>query len=278
MNRRSSIVGLWPAVHLFVTADTSRAVDALLHPRRQLGFLDRMTAFAGPGIFAGALVYSTPRGNTGWTALRMGRLGNVTFHHWDMAKPSLLQLDVFGVGVIDERGALDAVREFWNPVGMRAVLVRRPKPAAKLGMTFLQDDLSKRKGTQKGLGPGTHLHLFVDQSGRARNSLLNATRLDTAVANLVALLNMRGTTPVMSRHWQGEAGFSYDAITGITSSHIALRLRHAHGRASIALDVFSCRNFKPDVVLHWLDEIAPKPETRRAIVYNRHPKGTFTEL
>src|SRR4051812_46906546 len=85
----SSVSGLWPASQLLLTADTADAAQALLDPRSQLRFLTQMATLAGPEVFADSLVYSTPAGNTGWTALRMGTHGHVTYHHWDAATPNL---------------------------------------------------------------------------------------------------------------------------------------------------------------------------------------------
>jgi hypothetical protein len=154
---------LWPADQLLITADTSEAVDAILHPRQQLKFLREMTAFAGPAIFADSLVYSMSEGNTGWTAFRMGTLGHVTFHHWDAANPDLLQLDVYGAGSLDDNHALETIRNFWVPLGMRAILIRRSDPATKMEIHHLRNDVTSRSGNQEGLGPADHLHLLVDQ-------------------------------------------------------------------------------------------------------------------
>src|ERR1043165_170127 len=88
---------LWPATQLLLTADTSDDAQVLLDPPSQLGFLSDLSALAGPDIFADSLVYSTPDGNTGWTALRMGPCGHATYHHWGVARPNLLQLDLYGI-------------------------------------------------------------------------------------------------------------------------------------------------------------------------------------
>jgi len=268
---------IWPINQLLVTADTSEAVDALLHPRSQLKFLGDMTEFAGPHLFADALVYSTPRGNTGWTALRMGHLGHITYHHWDAARPNLLQLDVLGIGPINEGAAVEVIKDFWVPLGMRAIVVKRPAPPAKISVTVRRDDVSPRTG-HDGLGPGEHLHLFVDQSGPARRRPVEPSVLDTALMTLVTSLRMRGMTPVMSHHQKHRDGFSHDAIVGITTSHMSLRMRQNEGMVAIALDVFSCRNFEPEEVFRWLDGLLPTPEARRSVLYNRYPAGTFQEL
>lgn len=269
---------LWSADQLLVTADTPEAIDAILHPKRQLGFLSEVTTFAGPSIFADSLVYSTSQGNTGWTAFRMGTLGHVTFHHWDTAKPNLLQLDVYGIGSIDQQHALDTIRDFWVPLGMRAVLVRRNDPRVKLETIELRNDVAPRAGTQEGLGPGDHLHLLVDQSGIANDIAYREIALDNAITELVMNLKMRCITPVTSRYDRQQECFQYDAIVGITTSHVSLRLREGNGRMSISLDVFSCRTFRPEVVHRWLDAVSPTPDTRRSILYNRHPRGEFVDM
>ena len=237
-----------------------------------------MTSFAGPNIFAGALVYSTPEGNTGWTALRMGEVGHATYHHWDAAKPNLLQLDVYAADMIDQDRALAAVNRFWSPSGVRAFLVHRPDPTAKFGCVTLRDDLAHRTGSKEGLGPGEHLHLLVDQTGTAQERFSSSGALDAALADLVAVLNMVGMTPVMSHTHRIVGGFSYDSIVGITTSHVAMRVRLVDGRMSLSLDAFSCKNIDPSSVFRWLDQMMPSPDARRAILYNRHPKGEFHEL
>jgi hypothetical protein len=273
-----SAPSLWAATQLLVTADTSDSVDALLHPRRQLQFLDEMTAFAGPNIFSDSLVYSTPHGNTGWTGFRMGELGHVAFHHWDTARPNLLQLDVLGTGPIDERQALATVIDFWVPLGLRATVIRRREPSQPLEKIELRDDLARRTRNQVGLGPGDHLQLLVDQTGTLKKPFSDPSRLDDAMRQLVASIRMRSLTAVQSHHGRQGSCLSYNAIVGITTSHIALRIRADDKRASLSLDVFSCRNFNTESVFNWLQEIMPDRDSRRAVLYTRYPKGEFVDV
>jgi S-adenosylmethionine/arginine decarboxylase-like enzyme len=278
MDGPAAVSKLWPASQLLITADTSDAADALLHPRRQLQFLDEFTTFAGPNIFADSLVYSTPHGNTGWTAFRMGELGHVSFHHWDTARPGLLQLDVQGAGQIDGRQAMAVVSEFWAPLGLRAVVIRRGDPSHALERVELRDDLVPRPGIQPGLGPGDHLHLLIDQKGSLRSPFLNPSRLDEALAELVSIIRMRNLTSVRSHHDHQGTNFSYSSIVGITTSHICLRICQMGRHASLSLDLFSCRNFDAQSVFGWLQQLMPSPESRRAVLYTRYPKGEFVTI
>jgi hypothetical protein len=269
---------LWPSTQLFVTADTQEADPKLLEPRAQLRFLSDLSTLVGPEAFAESLVYSTPRANTGWTALRMGRLGHVTYHHWDVAKPNLLQLDLFGIGAIDDQGALAALEEFWSPTGLRVILAHRPGPAGEFTTVIQRDDIAKRTGRQAGLGPGDHLHLILDQTGPTRRRVLKSPDLDEALASLVDLLKMRAMTPVVRHDRVENDGLAYDAIVGITTSHVSLRLRKSPERVDVSLDVFSCRKFEVNAVLKWLDDLLPTPAARRAILYNRFPRNEFSTI
>lgn len=263
---------------MLVTADTADAEESTLGPRSQLRLLDDLSVLAGPDVFADSLVYSTPAGNTGWTAFRMAPSGHVTYHHWDAARPNLLQMDLFGRGAIDDARALKAVRDFWQPTGLRALVITRPRPTESLRIKLLRNDLAPREGKQIGLGPGDHLHLLVDQVGPARRSHVSPPRLDAALEALVDTLKMRGMTPVL-RHDRREAdGFAYDAIVGITTSHMSLRLRETAEGVEICLDVFSCRKFDAATVIAWLDENFPAPHIRRAALYNRFPLGIVQDV
>jgi hypothetical protein len=259
-----------------LTADGPQADSDLLNPQSQLRLLSDLGTLIGPEAFAESLVYSTPRGNTGWTAFRMGRVGHVTYHHWDVAKPTLLQLDLFGIGTIDDQRALAAVEEFWAPVGWRVVLATRTQPTAEFRHDILHDDLKRRVGKQTGLGPGDHLHLLVDQSGPVRRRSLRSQDLDQSLMRLVERLKMRCMTPVMHQDHVGIDGTAYDAIVGITTSHLSLRVRQTADRADLSLDVFSCRKFDTTTVLSWLDDLLPTPVSRRAVLYNRYPEHEFT--
>jgi hypothetical protein len=278
ISSNSSNDSLWPADQLLITADISEAVDAVLHPKKQIKFLNEMTLFAGLGIFADSLAYSTSNGNTGWTAFRMGAVGHMAYHHWDMGQPNLLQLDVYGTGPLDEDNALNTISNFWIPIGMRAILAHRPAPSEKLDIHKLRDDLLCRSNNQEGLGPGDHLHLLVDQTGTIGPKSRRQDALNRAILELVFRLKMRCLTPLISRFNAYEGGFEYDAVVGITTSHIAFRLRGNDTCQSLSLDVFSCRNFRPTVVCRWLDSLCQQPDNRRIILYNRHPEGEFTDL
>lgn len=273
-----SALSLWPADQLLITADTSTSISGMLHPKHQMEFLTNMTTFAGPGVFAGSLVYSTPKGNTGWTAFRAGVLGHIAFHHWDVPTPNLLQLDVYGIGSIDEAHALATVNDFWAPLGLRAFLITRPDPREVIVTVNLADRMVSRSSSQDGFGPGDHVQLMVDQIGPSPNAPWDASSLDLGVMDLVRLLKMRAMTPVYSNTRNQGGGFQYDAIVGITTSHISFRLRARDGTTSIALDIFSCRNFQPEVVSDWLDWYAPSPECRRITRYNRYPLGQVVAL
>jgi hypothetical protein len=269
---------LWPATQLLVTAETAGIDDSILSPRSQLRFLAELSTLAGPDLFAESLVYSTPRGNTGWTAFRMGRFGHATYHHWDNGKPSLLQLDLFGIGAIDEQRAVAALEEFWKPKGSRIVLARRPEPTAAFTSDVIRDDLEHGRGRASGLGPGDHLHLMLDQSGPMLRRGIGSPDIDVALEQLVDALKMQGMTPVMRHDHVENNGLAYDAIIGITTSHISLRLRQAAGRIDLSLDVSSCRKFDPETVLRWVQQLLPPPQARRAILYNRHPANTFEQV
>jgi hypothetical protein len=276
MVRHQQSTALWPSTQLLLTADCPEADSKILEPRSQLKFLTDLGALIGPELFAESLVYSTSRGNTGWTALRMGRLGHVTYHHWDVAAPNLLQLDLFGIGTIDDQRTLSAIEEYWTPLGIRVAVAQRTEPTRELTYDILRDDLSRRSGKQVGLGPGDHLHLMLDQTSPALRRNLKSPDLDQAILRLVDRLKMRGMTPVMRHDRIEKDGFAYDAIVGITTSHISVRLRQSYERIDLSLDVFSCRKFDVDTVLSWLDDLTPNPTSRRAVLYNRHPKHEFT--
>lgn len=262
---------LWPASQLFVTADTSGSVDAILHPRCQLKFLDDMTAFAGPDIFADSLVYSTSRGNTGWTAFRMGSQGHATYHHWDGANPNLLQLDVFGLGVIDDSQAIFKIREFWIPLGLRAILIQRDVPSSPIAAQELRDDTLVRTGVQTGLGPGRHHHLLVDFTGRLERKYLLRPNMDRAMEELVLRVKMNAMTPVVSQWCVFGSDLAYSSIVGITTSHISIRLTHVGGVSSISMDVFSCRNFELAAVTSWLERLFSEISLRRSVLLDRYP-------
>lgn len=270
------MTALWPSTQLLLTADTEDATSAVLEPRSQLKLLGELGTLIGPEKFAESLVYSTPRGNTGWTAFRMGRLGHATYHHWDAAKPNLLQLDMFAIGSVDDHRALAAVDDLWSMTGSRTIIATRPDPSLKFETVTLTDSLSERTGRQSGLGPGDHLHLILDQSSPSRRRPMNSTALDDAIMQLVDLLRMRAMTPVIRHDRVEEDGLAYDAIVGITTSHVSMRLRQTSGRIDVSLDVFSCRKFEVDLVLRWLDQNLPTPSARRAILYNRFPKNEFS--
>lgn len=278
MRRPQQSAALWPSTQLLLTADCPAADCKELDPRSQLRFLAELGTLIGPELFAESLVYSTPRGNTGWTAFRMGSLGHGTYHHWDVATPNLLQLDLFGIGTIDDQRALSAVEDYWSPCGMRVVVARRPEPSKEFTQSVSRDDLEKRVGKQVGLGPGDHLHLMLDQTSPVHRRSLKSPDLDQAIMRLVDRLKMRGMTPVMRHDRIENDGFAYDAIVGITTSHVSVRLRQNFERIDLSLDVFSCRKFDVDTVLAWLDDLTPTPSSRRAVLYNRFPKNEFTYI
>lgn len=269
---------LWPSTQLLLTADCPNADASILEPRAQLRLLADLGTLIGPELFAESLVYSTPRGNTGWTAFRMGRFGHVTYHHWDVAIPNLLQFDLFGIGTIDDQRALSAIEDLWSPTGLRVVLATRPDPTKEFVESKIRDDLSKRTGKQVGLGPGDHLHLMLDQTSPVRRRGLKSPDLDVAVGRLVDLLKMRSMTPVVRHDRVENDGFAYDAIVGITTSHISVRIRQSAEAVDVSLDVFSCRKFDVATVLAWLDQLLPNPAARRAILYNRFPRLEFTQV
>jgi hypothetical protein len=187
-----------------------------------------------------------------------------------------LQLDLYGIGAIDDVRAVAAVEEGWLPTGMRVILLSRPAPTEPFRAETKRDDAASRPGKQIGLGPGDHLHLMVDQVGPGRKRAINPPDLDAAIERLVEMLKMRSMTSVMRHDRTQEDGFAYDAIVGITTSHVSLRLRQSGGVVSLSLDIFSCRKFDSDTVLQWLQRLLPTPEARRAILYNRYPLGDFT--
>jgi hypothetical protein len=269
---------LWPSTQLMVTADCVDSAASLLDPRAQLRFMAEMGTLIGPEAFTDSLVYSTPRGNTGWTAFRMGRLGHTTYHHWDVAKPALLQLDLFGIGSIDDQRAIVALDDFWKPTGARILLARRQEPSAEFEQTLVVDTLRSRRGKQAGLGPGDHLHLMVDQTSPAHRRPLKSPDFDQALTQLVDQLRMRAMTPVTHHDHIENDGLAYDAIVGITTSHISLRLRQSIERIDVSLDVFSCRKFDPDTVLKWLESLLPSPTSRRVVLYNRYPKHEISVI
>ena len=268
----------WPSSHLLVTADTPSKGDEHLSPKHQIRFLNSVSALAGADIFADSLVYSTPDGNTGWTAMRMGPRGHVTYHHWDSAVPHLLQLDLFGIGAIDDLRLLAALDEFWTPGGMRVIALGRSAPPGEVSVTSLRDDAVTRTRSQPGLGPGDHLHLMVDQIGPSGRRALNPPRLDSALQDLVEALKMRAMTPVIRHDRVDQEELTYEAIVGITTSHICIRLRQMRGRVELSLDVFSCRKFSADAVIRWLDAVVHQPEHRRCLLYNRYPMGKIVQV
>jgi hypothetical protein len=189
-----------------------------------------------------------------------------------------LQLDLYGIGAIDDVRAMASVEEFWAPSGMRVVVIRRPDPTERFVLDIKRDDAAARPGKQIGLGPGDHLHLMIDQVGPRRKRGINPPNLDAALERLVEVLKMRCMTSVMRHDRVQEDGYAYDAIVGITTSHVSLRLRQSEGVVSLSLDIFSCRKFDSDTVLQWLQRLLPTPDVRRAVLYNRHPLGDFTEI
>ena len=268
---------LWPSEQLLLTADTSQAQAAVLHPSCQLKFLRELSGFVGANIFADSLVYSTPENNTGWTAFRMGESGHVSYHHWDEASPNLLQLDLFSLSSLDLTPLLQVVRSFWHPTGQRVNLIRRDHPDRPLQIKEQTDDLPVRTEVHRGLGPGDHLHLMVDQIASIAPEV-NELFLNAAIVDLVHKLGMRCMTPVNSRWTSDRDSFAYDAIVGITTSHVSLRARGAEGAIGLSLDAFSCRDFDPVIVTSWLDMLFTKVESRRAVLYNRHPEGSWVTL
>lgn len=268
---------LWPSQQLLLTADTSSGVNAAQQPSQQLRFLRDLSEFVALSLFAESLVYSTPENNTGWTAFRMGPGGHVAYHHWDQANPNLLQLDAYSLSSLDFGHVLQVVRSAWLPTGQRAFLVGRDQPDSPLVISELSNDLIVRPGLNSGLGPGDHLHLMVDQIARI-NTEMDEVFLNSAVAELVKQLGMRCMTPVISRKVSHFGSVEYDAIVGITTSHVLLRVRSVEGFANLSLDVFSCREFKPSLVISWLERLFPQTESRRSVLCNRYPLGTFTNL
>ena len=119
---------------------------------------------------------------------------------------------------------------------------------------------------------------MVDQMGPGRKRGINPPNLDAAMVRLVEQLKMRSMTSVMRHDRTQEDGFAYDAIVGITTSHVSLRLRQSRGLVSLSLDIFSCRKFDSDTVLQWLQRLLPAPEARRIVLYNRYPLGELTEI
>jgi hypothetical protein len=268
---------LWPSEQLVLTADTSKGRGAVLHPSCQLKFMRDISGFVGSAIFADSLVYSTSEDNTGWTAFRMGANGHVSYHHWDQASPNLLQLDLFSLGLLDLTPLLQVVRSLWHPTGQRISLIRREHPDRPLQIKEQTDDVLVRTEVHRGLGPGDHLHLIVDQIASIASDV-NESSLNSALVDLVLKLGMRCMTAVNSRWTSHRDSFAYDAIVGITTSHLSLRARGAEGSVSLSLDAFSCRNFDPVIVTAWLDALFTNVRSRRAVLYNRHPVGSWVTL
>ena len=268
---------LWPSTQLLLTADTLQTSSEILQPSRQLRFLQALGASLGLDEFTSSLVYSTPENNTGWTAFQMGVTGHVSYHHWDQARPNLLQLDLFCLGRIDEASSLAIVRSLWLPTGQRTNVIQREHPEKPLTFVSHSDTVSQRLDVHGGLGPGDHLHLLVDQVV-AGGASWDRGSLDNAVAALVNSLGMRCMTSVNSHSSTNGEVSAYDGIVGITTSHVSLRVRQDAENTSVCLDVFSCKEFKSIVALLWLDRLFGEPISRRAVLHDRHPVETWLQI
>lgn len=269
---------LWPNHHLFVTADTP-PLEQLLQPGPQLEFLRQLSGLVESSPFAESLVYSTPYGNTGWTAFRCGQHGHVTYHHWDQANPGLLQLDLSCDQQFDIEAALRLVERFWQPSGLRAYAMHGTVHGMSPDPVLLQNSLAQRLGRQEGLGPGSHLHALLDFEGvrRAETVPPTAGQFDEAIANLVKRLKMRPMTYPMSAAESAGESFKYIVMMGITTSHVSLRWHQSDDRVQARVEAFSCRDFDPAVLLEWFDGLAGVG-TSKLFLYNRHPEGKFLQL
>lgn len=263
---------LWPIHHLLLTADTPSGRPLFLHPREQLSFLEAMKTLCGETTFATSLVYSTPCGNTGWTAFTMAPECHVTYHHWDEAAPGLLQLDVVSQSELDY-SPLEDVRSFWRADGYRLYKIVRDRPERRIEPQCVHDTLLQRKRGERGLGPGCHVHAILDATGRA-DIPLSGTELDRQLSSLVRAIGMRGLTPPMSSARAGTEEFTYDGVMGITTSHVLLRLRQTATDVEISLETFSCREFDLHVLDKWVAGLINVGQSRWT-VYNRHPEGSI---
>ena len=111
-----------------------------------------------------------------------------------------------------------------DSTGQRVNLIRRDHPDRPLQINEQTVDLSVRTEVHRGLGPGDHLHLIVDQIASITSDV-NESILNSAIVDLVHKLGMRCMTPVNSRWTSHPDSFVYDAIVGITTSHVSLRAR-----------------------------------------------------
>lgn len=268
---------LWPSYHLMITVDTPETAQGVLAPQHQLRFLNEVAELTARDPFATSLVYSTPQGNTGWTAFRFGETGHVAYHHWDAAHPGLLQLDLMGHELVDPIFAIRRVTDFWGVEGVRAFTIRRSHPAEPASKPqLICDSLKQRSRDETGLGPGDHMHAILDFQGRVVGGPNpSQERFDTALSRLVSAMGMRGLTPPMSVSQTG-VGFSYDAIMGITTSHVNLRWRQSNDGVMLSAEAFSCRDFDAEILVQWIRDMGCIGK-EHLIAYNRHPGGMFLD-
>ena len=263
---------------VFLTVDCSDCEAEILCPRSQIDFMEGLVRFIPGSIFANSLVYSTPCGNTGWTSLCAGTDGQFTYHHWDAAKPSLLQLDLACVGSLDLCQVIEVISQRWCATGMRVLKFDAIAAVAGQLPTVFCDNLLRRSGPGDGLGPGRHLHLLVDYRTAGCREPLSRATLDAALVELVGLLGMVGMTPALSAIEPTRDGSRYDGVIGITTSHILLRVYQSTGVDLIRLEVFSCKEFSPDIVRSWLACHFGQASEAYPVLIDRHPNHTVSAI
>jgi hypothetical protein len=276
-NKRAVMIG--SSDRLFMTADCDSSRLELLHPWRQIEFMDALCdSMHASDCIAQSLVYSTPRGNTGWTAFRFGRSWHAAFHHWDRAKPSLLQLDVQVEGGVDSEAVSEVVRDFWNPTGLLVASNSSVQGSFGFVAEARFGSLVHRENAALGLGPGHHRHLVANFLLVDWRIGLVRAEIDKSLVALVDMLGMVCMTPAMSAVTNGSCGQSYDGVIGITTSHILLRIRVTEGDLHIDLDVFSCKDFESRVVMEWVRQAFGNPVEASGTLLDRYPAHEIGEI
>lgn len=263
---------------IILTSDCGGAMEHCLLPSSQIAFLDELWKLIGGHFFANSLVYSTPYGNTGWTALRAGLTGHIAYHHWDRAEPSLLQLDMEFGGSIDIDRVIEVIRRHWEVVGLRLLSMKGRIGDSSSRPIVHCDNLLRRSNTALGLGPGNHIYLMVDYRPFPRRAPLSKQVMDAGLVDLVAMLGMVGMTPALSTVTVDSNSSRYDGIIGITTSHILLQVDRTSVSETVRLEVFSCKDFAPDIVRSWLVQHFGPAIDAHSVLVDRHPNHVVSEI
>lgn len=263
--------------HLSAIADTPPHATSNISPQKLLEYLrESSKIFKINQSSVISLVYSTTEGNTGWTGFVFSPYGQLTFHHWDLADPCILQIDIMlNISFENIRSVFENnINQFWNPSNLEIFEFNRLD--SKISISPQRKNLEKCEfKVRSGAGPNGHNHLLIcAQLAPDDEAVFDSNKMRLNIFSLIDQINMVAMTNVYSMATEGKFKF-VGYIVGITTSHISLRYIKTQNSRLLWLDVFSCRDIDGDRVMKWLSASLPVIKPISTVKFERYPNVNF---